>query len=223
MNEYLIKVATQSPVLLGSGEGWGSVVDADIVFDAVGLPSFPARRLKGLLKESAQEVLEMFATPGLTYFQSGDLENAFGKAGSVDGGSLTFSTLQFPDYGQVYAWCRWALTRYSGFISQDVIVNAQTEIREHTAIGKDEVAQDHSLRRFRAIRANTIFEGRVGLIRNDPAALPLLGLACLNLRHVGTSRHKGYGEIVCALYEGETDLSQKIINDLREGVFRCMR
>jgi CRISPR/Cas system CSM-associated protein Csm3 (group 7 of RAMP superfamily) len=222
MNDYLIKVTTKSSTLLGSGEGWGSVVDADIVFDALGLPSFPARRLKGLLRESAQEVLEMFATSGLTYFKSGYLEAAFGKTGSADGGSLTFSTLQLPDHGQVYAWCSWAMSKYSDFISQEAIINAQTEIREHTEIGDDGVAKDHSLRRFRAIRANTIFEGRVGLIRNDVTALNLLALACLNLRHVGTSRHRGYGEINCALYDGETNLSQKIINELREGAFSCM-
>jgi CRISPR/Cas system CSM-associated protein Csm3 (group 7 of RAMP superfamily) len=222
MNDYLIKVVTQSPTLLGSGEGWGSVVDADIVFDAMGLPSFPARRLKGLLRESAQEVLEMFTTAGLTYFKSGDLEAAFGRAGSVDGGSLTFSTLRLHDYGQVYAWCQWAMSKYPGFISQGAIINAQTETREHTAIGADGVAKDHSLRRIRAIRANATFEGRVGLIRNDVTAVALLALACLNLRHVGTGRHEGYGEVICTLYDGETALSQKMITELREGVFHCI-
>jgi CRISPR-associated protein Csx10 len=218
MNNYLIKVVTQSPALLGSGEGWGSVVDVDIVFDEMGLPSFPARRLKGLLRESAQEVLEMFETSGIEYFKTSDLEAVFGRTGSLHGGLLIFNTLQIPEYEQVYTWCQWAMAKFPGLISQEVIINALTETREHTAIEPNGVAKDNSLRRMRAVRANTVFEGRVALTRNDEKALPLLALACLNLRHAGTGRHKGYGEISCALYDGETDLSQRIITELREGV-----
>ncbi|MGE5558339.1 MAG: RAMP superfamily CRISPR-associated protein [Bacillota bacterium] len=217
MNNYRIKVVTKSPTLLGSGEGWGSVVDADIIFDEAGLPSFPARRLKGLLRESAQEILEMFETSGIDYFKTGDLETAFGKTGSINGGILVFNSLQIPDYEQVYSWCQWAMAKYPGLISQEVIVNAQTETREHTAINPDGVAKDNSLRRMRAVRANTVFEGQVALARNDKKTLALLALACLNLHYVGTSRHKGYGEISCTLYEGETNLCPKIITELREG------
>ena len=46
MSEYIVTISLESNCLLGSGEGWGSVVDADIVFDNIGLPYFPARRLK---------------------------------------------------------------------------------------------------------------------------------------------------------------------------------
>lgn len=219
MNDYRIKVVTKSPTLLGSGEGWGSVVDADIVFDEVGLPFFPARRLKGLLRESAQEVLEMFETSGIEYLKNSDLEMAFGKVGSINGGILTFNTLRIPDYERVYSWCKWAMAKYPGLISQEVIVNVQTETREHTAINPDGVAKDNSLRRMRAVRANTVFEGQVTLAQNDKKALALLALACLNLHYAGTSRHKGYGEISCTLYEGEIDLGQKIVAEIREGGF----
>lgn len=219
MNNYLIKIVTQSPTLLGSGEGWGSVVDTDIVFDEVGLPFFPARRLKGLLRESALEVLEMFESSGIEWFTTNDLETLFGKPGSVHGGLLICNTLHLPEYQQVHTWCQWAIATYPGLISQEAIINAQTETREHTAIDPHGIAKDNSLRRMRAVRPNTIFEGWVTLTRNDEKGLSLLALACLNLRHAGTGRHKGYGEISCVLYDGETDLCQKVIIDLRKGVF----
>ncbi len=54
--------------MLGSGTGRGSFIDSDIVFDEYGLPLFPGRRFKGLLRESAEEVIEMLTKCGSNSF-----------------------------------------------------------------------------------------------------------------------------------------------------------
>ncbi|HCT36323.1 MAG TPA: hypothetical protein DF292_04725 [Firmicutes bacterium] len=219
MTKYLIKVETKSLTLLGSGEGWSSAIDMDIVFDDVGLPYFPARRLKGLLRESTQEVLEMFTASGINIFEDADVDLLFGKIGSPNGGRLILDNLRIPDYQNVRQWCQWALSAHANLVSQEVIINAQTEMREHTSINDDGIAKDNSLRKLRAIRAKTTFEGSA-VIASDPEKKlqQLLALASLNMRHVGTSRHKGYGEVACKLFDGNVDLSQQTIDLLKKGV-----
>lgn len=218
MTDYLIKVETKSPTLLGSGEGWSSSIDMDIVYDDVGLPYFPARRLKGLLRESAQEIVEMFASSDKIHFQTEDVDKLFGKIGSIEGGLLVLDNLRVPEYDKVYRWCQWALTNYGSFVSQEIIINAQTELREHTSVDENGTAQDNSLRRVRAIRADSVFEGQAVILGNDARLEQLLALACRNLRHVGTSRHRGYGEVLCSLFCGNSNLSQNIIDRLKEVV-----
>jgi CRISPR/Cas system CMR subunit Cmr4 (Cas7 group RAMP superfamily) len=60
MKTYTLKLTLLSPCLIGSGEGFGAVIDSDIVFDEFGIPYIPAKRIKGCLRDSAIEVCEMF-------------------------------------------------------------------------------------------------------------------------------------------------------------------
>ena len=41
-----------------SGSGVAGVIDTDIVFDEYGIPYIPARRIKGVLRESALMLIE---------------------------------------------------------------------------------------------------------------------------------------------------------------------
>ena len=66
MEEYTLKVKLVSPALTASGEGFGAIIDTDIVFDETGLPYIPAKRIKGCLLDSASEVEEMFSKSEIT-------------------------------------------------------------------------------------------------------------------------------------------------------------
>ena len=48
-----------SDLVPGSGQGWANIIDSDIVYDQYGFPYIPARRIKGLIKESALELEEL--------------------------------------------------------------------------------------------------------------------------------------------------------------------
>ena len=54
-----VTIKILSPIHLSSGQADVNI-DSEIVRDAFGFPYFPAKRFKGLLYESAVEVLEMF-------------------------------------------------------------------------------------------------------------------------------------------------------------------
>ena len=56
--EYL-KITLRSDLCVGNGESVGNTVDTDVCMDEAGLPYIPARRLKGCLKQAAQELERM--------------------------------------------------------------------------------------------------------------------------------------------------------------------
>ena len=216
--EYRLEITLASPVLIGSGDGWGALIDADVVFDDLGLPFIPARRIKGALRESALEVLEMFEASGIGGLSPVDWEDAFGRTGTVDGGAFNFNNLLLPEYVAVRDWCRWALDNCPGVISMETIMNALTETRDQTSLTDDGVAEDRSLRRSRVLRAGLSFTGAVTHVHSGLRAVQLLALACLNLRYMGTMRHKGCGHVSCALFDGEENLSAKILEEIRKEV-----
>lgn len=218
MNEYTIIIKLKSNCLLGSGEGWGSVIDSDIVFDRTGLPYFPARRLKGCLKESAEEVLEMLRSAELKKINNNIIKVAFGSPGDMEGAGIIFNNLHLPNYKEVLSWCRWGLQEFDGLLSPEVIVNSFTNIRQQTSINEQGVAEDGSLRTFRVLKTGVVFEGEIIFKEENQEIINLLALSCANLRHVGTMRNRGYGKVKCCLKKGKIDLSEKTIEQLAEGV-----
>jgi CRISPR/Cas system CSM-associated protein Csm3 (group 7 of RAMP superfamily) len=217
-NSNRLELRLDSPVLIGSGEGWGSVIDTDVVFDEVGLPLIPARRVKGALRESALELLEMFDISGITGYSNVDLETAFGKSGSHEGGLFGFNNLYLSDYSDVRDWCSWGIDRCSGMLSVDLIINCFTETRSQTSLDGDGIAEDGSLRRSRVLKAGLLFSGEVISCRENEAAVSLLALSCRNLKYIGTIRHKGLGRVNCALYRETENITEKALQMLKKGV-----
>ena len=74
--ELDIAIEVKSPIHLGSGREEINL-DADVVHDEYGLPFFPAKRFKGLLYESALEVLEMSKLSGSGLISKTDLKEVF--------------------------------------------------------------------------------------------------------------------------------------------------
>ncbi|CCP24818.1 MAG: hypothetical protein GXW90_09255 [Tepidanaerobacter acetatoxydans] len=219
MSEYKITIKLESNCMLGAGEGWGSVIDADIVFDNVGLPYLPARRLKGCLRESAKEVLEMMECAGIKKFESQIIDKVFGCSGDATGAGIVFNNLYLPNYKDVYDWCKWALQECNSAVSPEIIVNSFTSIKQQTSINNEGIADDKSLRTFRVLKRGIEFEGAVNIKEEDKEAVDLLALACLNLRYIGTMRNRGYGKIVCRFKKGNEDLSQSCIEQIeREAI-----
>lgn len=218
MKTYKLTIKLISPTLPGSGEGWGGVIDTDIVFDEMGLPFFPARRLKGALRESAKEVIEMLDKAQINPFSSDIIDEAFGKPGSIDASSLIFENLHISEYTRVLNWCRWAIEK--GLLSTESVLDVFTELRQQTSINKYGVAEENSLRTSRVLKPGITFLGYVFLRNERKDILKLLTLSCCNLRHLGSMRHRGYGEVECCLYEDEKSLSEQFIAELRKEVAR---
>jgi len=209
MNTYTLNVHFLSPALIGSGEGFGAIIDQDIVFDSVGMPYIPAKRIKGCLLDAAKDVKDMFSISKINDL-SIDL-SLFGEQGSPSPGPVYFSNLTMNDYELNKSWLAYFIQteEYTDFLSKDLILDTFTEIRHQTKIDPDSgIAFDHSLRTLRVLKKGVSFYGDVHIpYAYEDALLPSLLLACMNFRAMGTGRNRGFGELTCTLLKGKKILS----------------
>lgn len=201
MKEYRLELTLLSPALAGSGQGYGAIIDTDIVFDDAGLPRIPAKRIKGCLKDAAAEVKEMFEEAGIKFPFSPDA--VFGKPGEARSAPVYFSDLTIPEYDSVRKWLDYYLSeeKYRHLITADTILETFTEIRQQTRINENGTAFDGSLRTSRVIQKGRVFSGDVHIDAPEDEILDTLAFACKNFRNFGTQRTRGYGHVECVLMD----------------------
>jgi len=213
--ELRLVIETKTSTFPGSGEGYGSIVDRDVVFDDLGLPYLPARRIKGVLYESALELKEMLGNAKLKDLNERQLIDIFGKEGEIDGSALMITDLYLSGYEDISEWLKYLFYQYSGIFSPHSVLDSFTEIRHQTSISTTGVAEEGSLRTSRVLRKGLQFEGRIVLSGQED--VELLALACANLRHLGGQRNRGFGEVLVELYDGEKNLTGEALKNLSAG------
>lgn len=205
MKTYTIQIELKSDALIGSGEGFGTIIDSDIVFDDVGIPYIPAKRIKGCLKDSAEEVCKMLNSASIPMpLSDSEINKTFGKPGEKEPAPVYFSNLTIDDCEDNRQWLKYLSNKYSSIISREGILSTFAYTRQQTAIDEKGVADGHSLRTVRVIKKGNIFKGEVHV--EDEIAVKLIALACHNLRRIGTKRNRGFGEIECILYDGTNEI-----------------
>jgi CRISPR/Cas system CSM-associated protein Csm3 (group 7 of RAMP superfamily) len=228
MKTYTLKLTLLSPCLIGSGEGFGAVIDSDIVFDEFGIPYIPAKRIKGCLRDSAIEVCEMFELANinlfpLTYDGSDNkytiVSQIFGKPGDEKPAPVYFSNLTIEGYEKIVQWIRYLMKKYPNIITRESIINQYTELRQQTAIEETGTAKEHSLRTIRVAKKEISFKriffiGEIDIEVVNDDMIKLLYFACENLRYIGTKRNRGFGKVKCELYENSKPISY--LNKLEE-------
>ena len=216
MKKLHVMMELKSPVLPGSGEGLGSLIDTDIIYDNYGLPYFPARRFKGLLRESAVEVLEMLELASIQYLLGVGVDDVFGSIGSQKEAPAVFRNLYLTDYSNIIDWLKWAFEEPESIVSKDTVLDTFTEIRQQTAISlQNGTAEESSLRTVRVLKAGYTFTGSVEFNVADDKLYSLLALACANLKYIGSNRTRGLGKVVCSLWDGQANLTQEILGALK--------
>lgn len=215
MKKYQIKLKLLSSSLIGSGEGFGAVIDADIVFDKFGIPCVPSKRIKGCLRDSALEVCEILKASGINYLplEEDQSENRFkiitelfGRPGLDEPAPLYISNLTVEGYEELTPWIGYFMENHPEIVTPEALRRTYTEIRQQTSI-EDGVAKEHSLRTIRVAKKGIVFEGDVELEEEREEFVKLLYLACLNLRRFGTKRNRGLGEISCKFLENGNEIN----------------
>ena len=215
MNDrYDIRIVLESDTLIGSGEGFGAVIDNDIVFDELGLPYIPAKRIKGCLRQSAEEVNDMLALSGIA--QKFDLDSIFGKPGNEESAPVFFHNLYLVGYENFRNWLKYYLDweEWKQFLSPEIILDYFTALRQQTAIDEEKgIAKEHSLRTSRLLRKGISFIGEINIIPKDKRTIDALSLACRNFRYIGTRRNRGFGKITCELLKNSSPLPIAILEE----------
>jgi len=193
-------------LLTSSGEG-GVLIDSDVVFHTSGFPFIPAKRIKGMLRESLEEILEI---QGKDESAVKSLTNSlFGESGKQTyEGKLLFSNLFIENWFQV---CE-GLAEYPQPAFQPDFIKAYfTSEIQQTAIGDDGIAKDKSLRNYRVINPGYSFEASIMSIEELSAEeWDYLKKAVQNLRYAGTRRNRGFGKISCEISENQIPAPFKV-------------
>ncbi len=211
MAEFDVTLEILSPIHLGSGQADVNL-DAEIVHDALGFPYFPAKRFKGLLYESAVEILEMFELSGLGA-QDSRLEEIFHRHRHLKSDPQlivpNFYIYPADEYEKFCAEWKWLQWKYPEVFTAADVLKAFTSLRYQTKL-EDGIAADKTLRNLRVLDAGTKFYGRITLLNGNKKVVELLALAMKNLSVAGTKRNRGFGRIKCtAKFDGTT--SDKIV------------
>ena len=219
MSGYTVRIRTLSATLLGSGEGQGSTIDRDIVFDSHGLPFFPARRFKGLMRESCLEVQDMlYKSHSMLSEHMPRVDSVFGVPGQQETSCLRWGDLHLAGEPNLVAWLDWLSGNETlhPLVEPQAVVEALTESRAQTRIGPDGVAAPGSLRTSRLLRAGIALSGSIDVVQAIPGTATLLALAALNLRRVGTGRNRGLGAVQVRLFSDDgADITEPALDSLK--------
>lgn len=219
-----LKIKALSDLHLGSGRADVNI-DTDTACNDIGMPYFPAKRLKGLLYESAAEVYEMALRPielqrqndprpelgpmeikeyykKLPFSFYDDLAPLFGHdiaKAKKQGKQMIIHNMYMQDYaGNQEAW-EYLTAKYPSLLSQQAVIDEYTYIRYQTKIDEETgVAEDHSLRNMRVVKAGCTFVGNIEIINATEKDELILAAACANLHYAGGKRNRGLGKIKCS-------------------------
>lgn len=202
-----IKITLLSDTLIGSGEGYGGNIDSDVVFDEYGIPYIPARRIKGCLRDSYEEILSYLNTNEDKTRRSNSL---FGKIGENEQ-TIHFENLYLNGYKEMLADLKYLFREYPETFNKERIINHYTILRNQTSIEDSSgIAQNGSLRTIRVLKQYVEHEELVfiGSIENIEQELEKeLLYAVTNLHYLGIKRNRGFGKVKCQLVKNEAILS----------------
>lgn len=218
-DEFTLEVTALSPLHLGSGRADVNV-DAEVVHDRAGLPYFPGKRFKGLIYESALEVLEMSELAGLSLFTEEEMEELFQHNVQSDT-QLTIPNLHLASEEaarQMEEDWLYLQQHYPELVSAQDVLSLYTSLRYQTMIDRETgTAAETSLRNIRVVDEGLTFCGTVRLKGGTRKKLTILALALRNLSQAGMKRNRGFGRISCAMLQHGKDIRSVLVNEALKG------
>ncbi len=199
----LIRITIKSAATFGRGDGVAGLVDREIEHDTSGFPFLRGKTLKGLLKESAENVVYALETLQHKSGWEDAKNNLFGKPGrgTTERGILHISDAILP------ADLRNEILSAIPKLSREDVLYSLTAIRRQTAMNPDGAPDHGSLRSMRVLLPNVILEAAISFERSlSETESQLLAAATLDLRRAGTGRNRGRGSLVAELDGGENTI-----------------
>lgn len=215
MKPERLRLTLKSAATFGKGDGVAGFIDVDIEHDSYGFPYLRGKTLKGLLSESAENVvyaLKLQNNP-TDWKKCKDELFGIGGRGLEEQGLLHIGNACLPENLQ-------RLFKYeleNETFTKDDILNSLTGIRCQTAITPENAPDHSSLRAMRVLLKNTILEAPL-IFKFDPTteALSLLVAAVLDFRRAGTARNRGRGWLYAELDNEAT--TRKLFEEFTKAV-----
>ncbi|MCR5176854.1 MAG: hypothetical protein K6C05_08385 [Anaerovibrio sp.] len=207
-----LTIKTLSPIHLSSGEA-DVIVDSEVAHDKYGMPVFSGRRVKGLLRESALEVVCMQGLEKYGYLISRLFEHDCKKSCPEALNISDFHITPREDYAEFCQALESIQEEYAAIISPADVLEEFTSIRYQTKM-KDGLAEKGSFRNIRVVNEDLDFYGVIEAEQLSEEALELIALAVRNLRGAGMKRNRGFGRISCSMKLSDNQTEQDIIDKL---------
>lgn len=223
MKELKLYIKLESDTLVGTGESYGAIIDGDVVFDSYGFPYIPAKRIKGCMRDSLEEIMYLFQKAKLNIQEHLDMESCFGQRNESgdefrgNPGKVRFENLMPISYEETVSWIESISDKeYSSLFTKEKILSQYTRIRRQTRIDpKTGTASKNSLRTMRVLKKGLEFMGNISLTNHDKKVQYTLALSISNFSNMGTSRNRGLGLIKAELRENGEDVTLKYIQELK--------
>ena len=217
MTEYKIKVKLITEAIFGSGYSIPGSVDLEIVCDDYGLPYMKAKTFKGNFREAMEDIVRLIGEERYSFM----VDDLLGKGGL---GVNQWRTLKFSDM-RLPKGIRTNLEKaiLEGKVDSGEVKEALTDVRSFTSVDEDGSSKKGSLRQIRVISKDLVFEVEIHVERELTAnELGLISMATRHLRHIGTMRTRGKGEIECSFLKKEDnefiDITDKYIDEFMKVV-----
>lgn len=218
-----LTIKLKSDLCAASGYSYAGLVDSDVCFDNIGIPHIPARRIKGCLRQSAEEYLL-----GNILTQT-DIDRIFGVRGDDSVKGLYISDAVIPEYEEIKG-------ELLG-VSDNQVVDSEkirrffSRVQGQTKL-KNGVAEDNSLRYTRVVnryspidKEEMTFTSNLSFFTEEDSeeiAEKIKKIAKAT-RNIGLKRNRGLGSVECraefteveSSYCGKTDGDDEVLLTFR--------
>jgi CRISPR/Cas system CSM-associated protein Csm3 (group 7 of RAMP superfamily) len=214
MTPNKIRITIKSAGTFGRGDGVAGLVDREIEHDNNGFPFLRGKTLKGLLAESAENIVYALKDhPGKNNWRE-IKDKLFGKPGR---GTSERGTLHTGD-AVLPAGLLTALKEEldNKTLTPEDVLYGLTGIRRQTAMNEYGAPEHASLRSMRVLLPGVSLEADLHIDGPTDEQLSLLTAAALDLRRAGTGRNRGRGHILVELDDDAT--THEYFNKFAEAV-----
>ncbi|MBK1620153.1 hypothetical protein CKO42_17235 [Lamprobacter modestohalophilus] len=216
-NRWELRLTLRSDASFAAGEGLAGLLDLELQHDRWGLPYLRGRSLKGLLVEECANLLSALTLrhheQALTSLQAA-ARALFGVSGAAaEGqGQLSLGDAQLP--ADLRAAVRVEVD--SGRLTPNAVLDALSGIRRQTAMTPQGAPETGSLRSQRVLLRATELHAELTFGRAPTAEqLGLLAACVACLRRAGGQRNRGLGRLRSALYENDTEVTERYWQGLK--------
>lgn len=209
---YTLRIKLLSPTLLMSGQGDVNT-DSTIVHDHYGVPYIPAKRIRGILYESALEVAEMMELSELDTFTIKDVNILFNRSAEdqmlEDNPRLAISNLTILDYDMVVRdlAALQSHTDFKNIFTKERVLEEYTSMRYYTSIDSETgTVVEGTLHNSRVLNRNLEFFGVLDITQMTDTEQAILACAVRNVMGIGGKRNRGFGQVECSIVDKNFDL-----------------
>jgi CRISPR/Cas system CSM-associated protein Csm3 (group 7 of RAMP superfamily) len=203
MSDMILRLTLRSAATFGRGDGVAGLIDREIEHDQYGFPYLRGKTLKGLLAESAENVVYALEQQGHNWRTVKD--QLFGRAGRglEERGTLHVGDACLPlDLRRLL---QSELANRSKELTPDDILYSLTGIRRQTAMNPDGGPERGTLRSMRVLLRGVTLESKLSFeVEPTGQEKLLLAATVLDFRHAGTGRNRGRGWLRAELNDGAT-------------------